>query len=709
MQQLPKKTNNASGDHALVANFTDVRPPAPKVEPASMGGIDIVAAVRKRPLLVISTLVLTLLAAAPYLLRRAPRVYHAEAAIYVSPTYFKNVQQDREQLQISYSTLVNQQILTLRQYEILRTALQRLEGQGIQWRMPNESEEAAVARLTKDLDVQHITDSYEVLVGLDGPVRDWVAPIVNTVANTYLEKGKADELADRTDRLNALTMEQANIQTELQRKLDQQSELSQELMTVSLDKATPVDDTLLAGARQAREDARHKRMEAEAQLAIMEASRDAGSKNPLTVFAEEAATADPGLQALTTSLLQRRSELSARSEGLTAQHPLRQATEKELNEINDQLAHLRKGLTDDTAARMLVKLHSEVDRSRLIESELDREVQTGASKVLARARQVQQVQGLNGDIDRLRRDQIAISSRVDELRTGEVDSGYLRMFSTAQTPIEPKKSDTKKILGVLLGLAIFLSIALAVAMDWIDQRIVSPDEVKRAIGFPPVGIVLEQVHGTLAFADEHFRRLVNGIQRGMASQEAKCIVLTPLSDGRNSGSLVTDIGRALLARGLKTVIVDANPRNGAARVSASPADVLHTDGPSLDARVPARVDMGSTQEISRIPVGSRVGSLLNELRREYDIVLIDTPPLRLSADAEFLASISDITLVVVEAGKATRRELVQGTALLGQIGTPSIGVIMNRVRMRRAGGALKREFKHFSSLSWSAVPDSGQV
>jgi hypothetical protein len=36
-------------------------------------------------------------------------------------------------------------------------------------------------------------------------------------------------------------------------------------------------------------------------------------------------------------------------------------------------------------------------------------------------------------------------------------------------------------------------------------------------------------------------------------------------------------------------------------------------------------------------------------------------------------------------------------------------VIMNRVRMRRAGGALKREFKHFSSLSWSAVPDSGQV
>ena len=190
------------------------------------------------------------------------------------------------------------------------------------------------------------------------------------------------------------------------------------------------------------------------------------------------------------------------------------------------------------------------------------------------------------------------------------------MFSTAQTPIEPKKSDAKKILGALLGLALFLSIAVAVAMDLIDQRIVSPAEVKRAIGFPPVGIVLEQTHGTLAFADEHFRRLVNGIQRGMASQEAKCIVLTPLSDARNSGSLVSDIGRALLARGLKTIIVDANPGNGDGRTCATLAEALRAEGTCGRCRVPARIDMGASQEISRIPVVARVGSLLTDLRRE---------------------------------------------------------------------------------------------
>jgi hypothetical protein len=99
--------------------------------------------------------------------------------------------------------------------------------------------------------------------------------------------------------------------------------------------------------------------------------------------------------------------------------------------------------------------------------------------------------------------------------------------------------------------------------------------------------------------------------------------------------------------------------------------------------------------------------MLQDLRREFDVILIDTPPLRLSADAEYLASISDITLVVVEAGHATRRELTQEAALLGQIGTPSVGVIMSGVRLRLAGKALKRDFKEFSSLSPSSETAGG--
>ncbi len=89
-------------------------------------------------------------------------------------------------------------------------------------------------------------------------------------------------------------------------------------------------------------------------------------------------------------------------------------------------------------------------------------------------------------------------------------------------------------------------------------------------------------------------------------------------------------------------------------------------------------EMSSLQESSPVPLISRMSLLLEELKQEYDVVLIDAPPLEFSADTEFLASISDITLLVVESGEATRRELTRSASVLGGIGAPSVGVICRR-------------------------------
>jgi len=97
----------------------------------------------------------------------------------------------------------------------------------------------------------------------------------------------------------------------------------------------------------------------------------------------------------------------------------------------------------------------------------------------------------------------------------------------------------------------------------------------------------------------------------------------------------------------------------------------------------------------------RAGAMLDELKRDYDVVLIDAPPLLLSADTQFLGAIGDITLVVVETGAATRRELVQAADLLKRIGAPGVGVIMSQVRLRYAGRELKEDFKRFTTRNLS--------
>ena len=562
MRHMQKVSRGSSEPRNTVAGLQDLRPEIPRVELASQGGIDVLAAVAKRPIITVLIVIACMLAGYQYLQRRVSREYHAEASVYVSPTYFKNVQQDREQLQVSYSTLVNQQILTIRRFDILREALERLQKQGIQWREPTESDEAAVARLAQKLEIQHIPDSYEVLIGLNGTSAERLAPIVNTITETYLERQKRDEMSDRSTRLAALVSEQANVAVSLQQKLDQQSEFSQKLTTLNLDKASTVDDALLTGARRALEEAHRKRVEAEAQFQVLQTTKDSSNKNLLSTLAEEMATNDPNARPFISGFLQRTFDLQKSTEGLKPEHPLRKAAEKEIVKIQDQLSSFQKGITDEASARMLTKMRADVDRNQLLESELNQEVDEYTAKVQGVAKQVQMAQVVNEEIDRLRRQQNAINTQIDALNMPGDSAGYLRIFSAARTPLGTNKSNSSKLLVIVLGVALVLGLGTAIGLDLLDQRILSPAEVKRAVGFPPVGIVLERTSATGSFSDEHFRRLVNGVQRGLGTQDAKSIVLTPVRQARIPSSLTADIGRMLSARGLKTAIVEANPRAG---------------------------------------------------------------------------------------------------------------------------------------------------
>jgi len=720
--ERPAPSAEVTGETAqkqnMVASLRDLRPAVPKVELASHGGIDVLAALRKRPLLAFVVLAAALTGSARYVLRHVPRAYHAEASIYVSPTYFKNLQQDREQLQISYSTLVNQQILTIRRFDILRETLERLQTQGIQWRRPGESDEASVGRLAGALEIKYIPDSYEVLVGLDGPTAETLAPILNTITQTYLEKGKQEDMSDRSSRLAALTAEQANVAVSLQQKLDEQAQFSQKLTTLDLGKAATADDALLTRARQALEDAHRKRVEAETQVTVLQGPKNGAGGNLLTTLAQEAAMNDANTRPQITTLNQRFSDLQKSIEGLTQDHPLRQSTEKEMATIQDQVKKLETGSTNESAARMLAKVGAEMDRAMLLEGQLSKEVDEYTSRAQSRAKEVQLAQGVNDEIDRLRRQQNAINGQIDALSMPGDTGGYLRIFSAARTPLEPNKSNSKKMFLAALAASLFLTLGVVLAMDMIDQRIFTPAEVKRAVGFPPVGMVLESTPGTSAFSAEHFRRLVNGIQRGAAAQGATSIVLTPLRHARTPGTLSMNIGRVLVARGLKVAIIDANPNapdDEQLDMSGSVAqpgldDSLQPGIANHESRLPARIEMGSAQEISAAPLISRISGMLESLEQEYDIVLIDAPPLGVSADTEFLATISDIALLVVEAGEATRAELIRCANVLGRVETRSVGVILSQVRLRDAGSALKRDFKRYRALSsWSGLAESTEA
>jgi receptor protein-tyrosine kinase len=72
----------------------------------------------------------------------------------------------------------------------------------------------------------------------------------------------------------------------------------------------------------------------------------------------------------------------------------------------------------------------------------------------------------------------------------------------------------------------------------------------------------------------------------------------------------------------------------------------------------------------------RVRELIGELREQYGLVLIDSPPVAHLADASILASVSDGVIVVARVGITNRVDLPAAAGNLRQVPTPIVGVVL---------------------------------
>ncbi len=152
--------------------------------------------------------------------------YGATSVIYVSPNFPKTLTDDREQ-QYQYESYIQEEIHSVTRYDVIADALRKLP-QGT-WQRPGESEQSAVERLQKSLDIDRVGTTYQVAITLLGSRPGKLADIVNAVTNTYLEKAKDEEFYGRDERLQTLRAERSRLQSELDTRLQEQADIAKSL------------------------------------------------------------------------------------------------------------------------------------------------------------------------------------------------------------------------------------------------------------------------------------------------------------------------------------------------------------------------------------------------------------------------------------------------------------------------------------------------
>jgi len=285
---------------------------------------------------------------------------------------------------------------------------------------------------------------------------------------------------------------------------------------------------------------------------------------------------------------------------------------------------------------------------------------------------------------------------IDDITAGQVSVSVLREASVPREPISPN-TNLNLALGLLIGLAV--GIGLAVLMEVLDTRIRGQRDVEALTPAPIIGgiaydpsaikrplIVQDDPHSPRA---EAFRTLRTNLQFLDIEPGARSFVITSSVPAEGKSTTSANLAIALADSGARVVIIDGDLRRpklaeymgleGAVGLTdvliqrASLGDVLQPWGRRGLTVLPA----GSVPPNPSELLGSRaMQSLVHALEQEFDVVLIDMPPLLPVTDAALVSKMTKGALVVAAAGKTDRRELEGALAALENVGARVSGIII---------------------------------
>jgi tyrosine-protein kinase Etk/Wzc len=207
---------------------------------------------------------------------------------------------------------------------------------------------------------------------------------------------------------------------------------------------------------------------------------------------------------------------------------------------------------------------------------------------------------------------------------------------------------------------------------------------------------------------EAYRSLRTGVQFASMEDQSRVILFT--SSTPQEGKSTTSVNTAVVfaQNGSKTLLIDCDLRrpilHSVFGLSKEPGLVnclvgsISTDEAIYSTGIP-NLDVLTSGSIPPNPselLGSRrMRDVLEELRERYDTIIIDSPPTAAVTDAVILATLADMTIVVVRAHK-TKLEFLQKTRdALERVFVTPLGVVLNDFDVSQSYGSTYKYYRYY--------------
>ncbi|MFY0517223.1 CpsD/CapB family tyrosine-protein kinase [Lysinibacillus sp. UGB7] len=208
---------------------------------------------------------------------------------------------------------------------------------------------------------------------------------------------------------------------------------------------------------------------------------------------------------------------------------------------------------------------------------------------------------------------------------------------------------------------------------------------------------LVTVANSHSIVSEQFRTVRTNITFSMPDKDIKTILVTSATPGEGKSTNVANLGVVFAQEGKRIVIVDADLRKptmhytfllqnakGLSNILTRQLSVIEvvnsTDIPNLFVLTSGPIPPNPAELLA----SKKLDSLMEELKKEFDIIIFDAPPILSVTDAQILSNKCDGTLLIVNSGAVENTSVIKAKASLESSQANILGVVLNNYKLPRS-------------------------
>jgi len=301
----------------------------------------------------------------------------------------------------------------------------------------------------------------------------------------------------------------------------------------------------------------------------------------------------------------------------------------------------------------------------------------------------------------------------EQIRLSEAQTvSTVMQVDPAMVPTKPISPQIFRNTALAAMVGFMLAVGVIFVMEAIDDTLKTPDEVKKALGLPVLGVISKHAAeegkpisstSPRSPVSEAFRTLRTNVQYSGIDEPIRTVMITSTDPREGKTTVVANLGVVFAQNGNNVTLIDADLRKPSLHRKigvpnrAGLTSLFLRDQETLDSvlqkTVTNNLNVITSGELPPNPselLGSKkMGTILSKVHEISDIIIIDTPPALAVTDSMVLLPYVDGVLLVIKPGFTKTNGARQVVEQLRRSNAKILGVVLNELDMAKSRYAYK--------------------